>query len=153
MFLRSIHNSLHSGFVLVFCLSFFFKGRHFVMLHKIFSEKQEELTLYLPGPTLSGSFVCCYCMHYLFRKISCNILIQKFQNCSSQTACLALTMSLFQKNYWCKNYWVFFAACDKHPLSGSFLDRRIILWDWTCHIIKIFRMQCKILPKTLHTIQ
>ena len=57
--LLSIHNSLHSVFALVFCLSFFLKGRHFVMLHKRFFhqiETQEEMTLYFPGPILSRSF-------------------------------------------------------------------------------------------------
>ena len=83
LFLRPIHNSLHSGFVLVFCLSFLLKGRHFVMLHKIFFHqitKQEKMTQYLPGLTLSGSFVWCNFMHYLFMKVFCIILIQKFQN-------------------------------------------------------------------------
>ena len=59
LLLLSIHNSLHSVFALVFCLSFFLKGKHFVMLHKRFFhqiETQEEMTLYLSGPILSGSF-------------------------------------------------------------------------------------------------
>ena len=83
LFLRPIHNSLHSGFVLVFCLSFLLNGRHFVMLHKFFFHqitKQEKMTQYLPGLTLSGSFVWCNFMHYLFMKVFCIILIQKFQN-------------------------------------------------------------------------
>ena len=33
----------------------------------------------LTGPTFSGPFTCCNFMHYLFRKVFCNILIQKFQ--------------------------------------------------------------------------
>ena len=53
------------------------------MLHKRFFnqiEKQEEMTLCLADPTLSGSLVCCNFMHYLFRKVFWNILIQKFQS-------------------------------------------------------------------------
>ena len=98
MLKRSIHNSLDSRFVLVFCLSFFLKGRHFVMLHRRFFyqiEKPEEMTLYLPGPNLFGSFVCCNVMHDLSRKVFCNILIQKFQNYTPRTGCLARYMSLF----------------------------------------------------------
>ena len=34
------------------------------------------MTLYLHGTTLSGSFVCCNVMHYLFSNDFCNILIQ-----------------------------------------------------------------------------
>ena len=34
-----------------------------------------------------------------------------------------------------------------------FLDRRVIPWDWTYHIIKYLRLQYKVLPKTLHTFQ
>ena len=43
-----------------------FVPNHFIMLHKIFFhqiKKQKEMTLYLPGPNLSGSFVCCNFMH------------------------------------------------------------------------------------------
>ena len=69
----------------------------------------------LPVPILSESFLCCNFMHYLFRKAFCNILIQKFQNCSHQTGCLALYTSLFQKDYWCqKLYFFVFVACYKH---------------------------------------
>ena len=95
-----INYGLHGGFVLVFCLSFFFKGRHFVMLHKKFfyqTERQGELILYLPEPTLSGSLICWNFVNYLFRKAFCNILILKFQNC------LVIYMPLTQNNYWCKN--------------------------------------------------
>ena len=53
------------------------------------------MTLYLPGRTLSGSFLCCNFMHYLFRKAFYNILIEKFQNYSPLTGYLALYMSLF----------------------------------------------------------
>ena len=98
MLKRSMHNSLHSRFFLVFCLSFFLKGRHFLMLHRTFFyqiEKQEEITLYLPGPTLFVSFVCCNVMHDLSRKVFCNILIQKFQNYTPRTGCLARYISLF----------------------------------------------------------
>ena len=63
------------------------------IFHQI--EMREEMTIYLPGRTLSGSFLCCNIMHYLFRKAFCNILIQKFQNYSPLTGYLALYMSLF----------------------------------------------------------
>ena len=79
------------------------------------------MTLYLLGPFTSGPFVCCNFVHYLFRKVFCNIVIQKFQNYSPWTRCLALYMSLFQNNYWCKNYYIF--------------------------LIKYLRMKYKILPK------
>ena len=67
------------------------------MLHKRFFhqiEKQEEITIYLPGSTLFGSFICCNFMHYLFRKVFNNILIQKSQNYSPLSVRLALDMSL-----------------------------------------------------------
>ena len=32
-------------------------------------EKQEEMSLYLLGPTLSGPFVCCNFMHYLLQSL------------------------------------------------------------------------------------
>ena len=140
VFLRSIQNSLHSGFALMFCLSFFLKRRHFVMLHKRFIyqiEKQEETTLFLTGPKLPASFVSCNFIHYIFRKVFCNILIQKFQNSSTRTGCLALYISLFQNNYWRKKYFIFcfcdlcqtstFQIISKHALSRSFLDRCVIL--------------------------
>ena len=96
LFFRLIHSSLHRGVFLVFCLFFFLKGKHFVMLHKLFFvqiKKQEKMTLYLTGSTLlSGSLLCCSFMHYLFRKLFCNILIQKFQIYSPQTGCLALIL-------------------------------------------------------------
>ena len=117
-----------SGFVLVFCL---LKVKHFVMLHKRFFhqiKKQEEMTLYLPEPTLSGSFVCYNFMHYLSRKFSCSILTQKFQNYSSWTVPLALYMSLFFCGLWQKPT---FQIIYKHPLSRSLLNRCLILWDWT----------------------
>ena len=41
LFLRPIHNTLHSEFVLVFCLSFSLKRRDFVMLHKIFPSNRK----------------------------------------------------------------------------------------------------------------
>ena len=66
---------------------------HKNFFHQI--KKQEEMTPYLPGPTLGGSFLCCNFMHYLFRKVSSNIVIQKFQNYSPRTGCLALYISLF----------------------------------------------------------
>ena len=86
----------------MFCLGilplFFLKRRYFVILHQRFFhqiEMREEMTLYLPGRTLSGSFLCCNFMHYLFRKAFCNILIEKFQNYSPLAGYLALYMSLF----------------------------------------------------------
>ena len=77
------------------------------MLLYCYTEKQKEMTLYLPEPTLSGSFVCYDFMHYLFKKVFYDILIQKFQNYSPQAECLALYMSLFLNIYWCKKYFIF----------------------------------------------
>ena len=109
----------------MFCLCFFVRGRRFVTLHKRVLHqmgKQEEMTLYLPGPTLSRSFVRCNFIHQLFGKVFCNILIEKVPNYSPRTGFLALYMSLFKNNYWCAKNTVFFvfAACDKYPLSRSF---------------------------------
>ena len=90
--LRPIHNSLHSEFVLMFCLSFFLKGRHFLTLHKRFChqiEKQEEISLYLTGPTFLGHlYVVTLCIDFLGKS--------------------------FAISYWCKKY------CNTH-LPGLFL--------------------------------
>ena len=106
--LLSIHNSLHSVFALVFCLSFFLKGKHFVMLtKKIFPSNRNARrndsiftwAYFIWILLMRGNFIHC-----LFRKIFCNILIQKFQNYSPRIGCLALCMTLAKNNYWCKKY-------------------------------------------------
>ena len=106
--LLSIHNSLHSVFALVFCPSFFLKGKHFVMLtKKIFPSNRNARrndsiftwAYFIWILLMRGNF-----MHCLFRKIFCNILIQKFQNYSPRIGCLALCMTLTKNNYWCKKY-------------------------------------------------
>ena len=101
------------------------------------NRKAREITLFLTGPKLPASFVSCNFIHYIFRKVFCNILIQKFQNSSTRTGCLALYISLFQNNYWRKKYFIFcfcdlcqtstFQIISKHALSRSFLDRCVIL--------------------------
>ena len=114
----------------VFCLSFFLKHGHFVMPQKRFFheiKKQEEMNLYLPGSTSSRSFVCCYFMHYLFTKVFCNILIQKFQN-------LRTIIGAKNTAYFCFcSLWQSptFQIIYKHPLSRSFLDSHLTIWDWT----------------------
>ena len=144
---------------LVFCLSFFLKCRHFVQLHKISFhqiKKQKEIIKYktenfmilitlsiqiydLTEPTLSRLFTCCNVIHYLFRKVFCNILIKKFQSCSPRTGCLALYVEqlLVTKIL----YFFLLVTCCKYPLSRSFLNHRVILWDSTSHIIKHLRTQ------------
>ena len=125
---RRIHSNLHSGFVLVFCLSFFQKDRHSVMLHKRpFNqiEKQEEMTLYLPEPALSGSFRCCNFMYQLFRKVFCNIYLnpeipklQSLNRLFSTAYVVILEQLLVQKML----YFFVFEACDRHSLSRSFTN-------------------------------
>ena len=46
-----------------------------------------------------------------------------------------------------------FQIIYKHPLWRLFLDCRAILWDETSHFTKYLQIQCKTLPKTLHTFQ
>ena len=50
----------------------------------------------------SNSFACCNFVHYLSRKVFCNILFQKFLNYTPGTGGLAPYMSLFQNKYWCR---------------------------------------------------
>ena len=110
-----------------FFFFFFLKQRHFVMLHKRFShqiKKQEEGTLCLPGPTLSGSFEYCNFMHYLFRKVFCNILIPKFRNYSPRTGCLALYRSLFWNNYWYKKYCIFLFL---QPVTNTYFPDHFLI--------------------------
>ena len=100
---------------------------------------------------LPGSFICCNFIHYHFRKVFCNILIQKFQSYSPRTRCLARICPYFRESIGAKNT-VFTCFCGLlHPLSRSFFNRRVILWDWTRHAIKYLQMQWKILPMSLHT--
>ena len=76
---------------------------------------------------LFGSFTCCNFIHFLFRNVFCNILIQIFFNPESyspQTECLALYLSLFQKNYWCRKYCIFLILL---PVTKKhFLDHFLI---------------------------
>ena len=83
----------------------------------------------LTGSTWPGSFICCSFIHYLFRKVFFNILIQKFQKLQSpdrvfSTVYVLVLEQLLELKIL---YFLVFVTCYKHPLSRSFPDCCIIL--------------------------
>ena len=56
-------------------------------------------------------------MHYLFRKVFCNILIKKFQNYTPRTGCIALYMSLILNIYRCPKYCILLLLLPFHIIS------------------------------------
>ena len=65
----------------------------------------------------SESFVRCTFMHYLFRKVFCNIFFQKFWNYTPGQGIQHCACPYFGKIIYSKNTVFFvFAACHKHPL-------------------------------------
>ena len=107
LFLRPAHNSLPTKrkYLVVLPLLFLEAQAFCNATQNVFQSNQwqEEMKPYLPGPTLSRSFVCFYFMHYLSRKVFCNTLIHKFQNYSPRTVfstvyVLVLEQILVEKN-------------------------------------------------------
>ena len=54
------------------------------------------------GPIFTWTCIIWVICMLQFYALFCNILIEKFQNCSLRTGCLAQYMALFKNNYWCK---------------------------------------------------
>ena len=118
------------------------------------------MALYLPGPALAWSFVCCNFTHCLFIQYL-NPEISKLQ--SPDRVFSTVICSYFRTIIDVKNT-VYFRFCGlwqtptsqiiyKYPSYRSFLDLREILWDLTSHVIKCLQMQYKTLPNKLHTFQ
>ena len=83
-----------------FASPFSWRGSHFTKLHKkLFHQikKQEEMTLYLPGPNLSGSFFCCNFMHSFAISYPENLKLQSTDKLFSTVYVLILELLLIQK--------------------------------------------------------